>query len=335
MSHSLDDDNSRSFPATLKNPSGRSASAPDHADEGGRTGRPESGRRPDDAGCHEGDDALTLCRLAPPGVPNATYALLCEHGSRHAEFIAPDDARAITMAQAAVGSHRLVCEHSFGEAAKAAHVKLQKLGYGRHMETFSILALREALRPFIDPEETEPVDLFRFAMDAMFFASDVRWREPEILAHELYEITVRAGDSAARKLSLLVLGESSPHGPGITLMNHDVRIHTIRHNDLTIGGVTRMTVSYRRGPRWLQELASFGWSAELLPVPISKEVEGRLNLRAVDAKILTGAFECLHDLTEHGARRTAATAEVDGVRVDLAPHPDTALLRPASSLPRA
>lgn len=59
-------------------------------------------------------------------------------------------------------------------------------------------------------------------------------------------------------------------------MGHDVKIHAPGRNDIGIRGRTRLTISYRRGPRWLQDLASRGWSAEILPVPVL-EIPGLLS----------------------------------------------------------
>lgn len=330
MSHHDNEKNRRGFQPTLRNPARRIAAPAQDGGGDGRIGRPESGRGPDDAG-HRDDEASILCRLAPPGVAEARYVILCAHGSEQAMFVAPDDARAIVMARS-WGARQLVCEHSFGEVAKSAGVRLERIGPGPVLEMLSLLCLTESLFPFVRADEPEPPDMFRFAMATMFFASNVLWRMPGVRERDLFAVTIRASGQEPRPLALLVLTESSPYGPGITLMDHDVRIHTVRRDDVTISGRTRLTVTFRRGPRWLQDLASRGWSAEALPVPISREEEGELNLRCADVKVLTAAFECLDELANGKA---SAVAEVDGVTVEMTGHRDAALLLPDSRLAKA
>lgn len=278
--------------------------------------RPESGRRPDDAGLP--DDTWVLGRLPALLETGGVYVAICSHAVPQAHFEAPNDTAAIARVLTLGSPGALACDVTVEEAARVAGLPVVPLE-GAALELFAVLAMVVRLSRAVTREAFESGAMMRFAWACAGFAWNRPW-EHEITAR-LLEVRACIPGEPDDLTTLVLPPDTAMLGPGVGLVTHDVEL-AIGETDpsiVNVKGPVQMLIVFEPAPDDLRGLLRRAFETELFPLCLSlRGGKSRVFLSAREVRLLTGVLECVTELM-HGAE--SAHADVDGMVVAIQEHP--------------
>ena len=278
--------------------------------------RPDSGRRPDDAGLP--DERIVLASV--PARDGLLYFLLSPLFIADPLVPADSDAQAIALARVRCGSEPFSCDSSMEGAARAAGVPVTPLTEGE-LTWLVVFAVLPGVARTMTPAALDTCDLLRYAHACAGFAWAQVWRGE--LVGRLFEVTT-SGRGKRERFTLVIQPDGFDPGPGFGLLEPDVELA----GDATMPGLTnaigngRLSLVCTKAAIFAPLLVR-ALGTDVFPIGISYRSAAATRLDASEIRLLTGVLEGIADLTS-GA--DSAVIDVDRTGVAIARHPHDAIL---------